>query len=114
MANVKSLMTVTGIVIFNQNIYILEGYIYYNMKPIQTKYGAVVKNKHGYYRVITRKEGNYNKLLHKCVVEDYYGKIPANHSIHHINMNKEDNRIENLIILPMEQHMQLHQILRGE
>lgn len=84
------------------------------MKPIKTKYGGAVKNKYGYYRIITRKEGNFRKLLHRCVVEDYYGKIPPNHNIHHINMDKEDNRIENLIILPMEQHKQLHNMLRGE
>lgn len=81
------------------------------MKAIKTKYGDVVKNKYGYYRIISRKEGNYNKLLHKCVVEDYYGKIPPNHSIHHINRNKSDNRVENLVVLPVEQHRELHKIL---
>lgn len=86
------------------------------MKKIQTKYGGVVRNKYGYYRIITRKEGNYNKLLHRCVVEDYYGRIPPNHNIHHINGNKEDNRIENLIVLPVHQHRELHNMLqnRGE
>ena len=74
----------------------------------KTKYGVAVKNKNGYYRIVTRKEGNYNKSLHKCVVEDYYGEIPVNHSIHHINGDKNDNRIENLIVLPVEQHQTLH------
>ena len=82
------------------------------MKTIQTKYGGAVKNRKGYYRIVTRKEGNYNKLLHKCVVEEYYGKIPSGHSIHHINMDKADNHIENLIVLPIAQHRELHKILK--
>ena len=82
------------------------------MKSINTKYGAAVKSKNGYFRIVSYKEGNYNKSLHKCVVEDYYGKIPANHSIHHINMDKADNRIENLIVLPIAQHRELHKILK--
>ena len=81
---------------------------------LKTKYGLCVINKRGYYRVISHKEGNFRKLLHKCVVEDYYGKIPVNHNIHHINGVKSDNRIENLCVLPVDQHRQLHQMLRGE
>lgn len=77
------------------------------MTTIKTKYGICVKTRRGYYRIISHKEGNYNKLLHRCVVNEYYGNIPDGHNIHHIN-GKEDNRIENLVVLPIEQHKQLH------
>lgn len=81
------------------------------MTTIKTKYGVCVRNKRGYYRIISRKEGNYNKLLHRCVVEEYYGKIPQGHNIHHINGNKGDNRLENLAVLPTNQHRELHKML---
>lgn len=82
------------------------------MTTIKTKYGVCVRNKRGYYRIISHKEGNFRKFLHRCVVKDYYGKIPAGHNIHHINGNKGDNRIENLIVLPIGQHIQLHKMLK--
>lgn len=78
---------------------------------IETKYGVCVRNKRGYYRIISQSEGNFNKFLHRCVVEEYYGKIPQGHNIHHINGDKSDNRLENLVVLPVEQHNQLHKML---
>ena len=78
---------------------------------VKTKYGLAVRNRRGYYRIVTRKEGNYNKSLHRCVINEYYGNIPCGHNIHHVNGDKSDNRIENLIVLPVEQHRQLHTIL---
>ena len=78
---------------------------------LKTKYGVAVKNRQGYYRIVTHKEGNHNKSLHRCVIEDYYGNIPSNHNIHHINGDKGDNRIENLVVLPIEQHKMLHNII---
>ena len=31
-------------------------------------------------------------------------KIPKGYEIHHINLNHEDNRIENLVMLPKKLH----------
>lgn len=81
------------------------------MTSINTKYGVAVRTRNGYYRIVSRKEGNYNKTLHRCVINEYYGNIPKNHNIHHVNGDKSDNRIENLIVLPMEQHKMIHKIL---
>ena len=54
----------------------------------------------GYY-------GRTNKnrdLLHRDVWEFYKGTIPNGFDIHHINGNKEDNRIENLECLSKSEH----------
>ncbi len=47
---------------------------------------------------------NYRKLY-----AEYYGiSINDGYHIHHINRNRNDNRIENLILLPCEVHSKLH------
>lgn len=66
-------------------------------KIIESKYGNIKIQNHGYYQVASYKEGNHNKLLHRLIWEDHYQtKIPENYVIHHINENKLDNRIQNL------------------
>tara|TARA_R110002153_G_scaffold68962_3_gene182845 strand:+ start:1312 stop:1779 length:468 start_codon:yes stop_codon:yes gene_type:complete len=47
---------------------------------------------------------NYRKLY-----ENYYNlKIPFNWEIHHIDANRENNDIKNLIMLPKQLHRALH------
>jgi len=45
---------------------------------------------------------------HRLIWEKKYGKIPKGHQIHHINGDKSDNRIENLQMLYIIEHTQLH------
>jgi len=46
---------------------------------------------------------------HRYVWEKVNGKIPEEKEIHHINGNKKDNRIENLMCLSKSKHMKLEQ-----
>ncbi len=46
--------------------------------------------------------------LHVYVWEFYNGKIPKGYHIHHIDMNKDNNEIENLVMLSASEHEKLH------
>ena len=46
--------------------------------------------------------------LHRLVWQQFYGEIPPRHDVHHINHDPHDNRLENLVCLPMEVHQREH------
>lgn len=50
-------------------------------------------------------------LEHILVYEKAYGvKIPPGHCVHHLNGNKQDNRIENLCLMSNSEHTKHHHI----
>ena len=59
----------------------------------------------GYVRI--RKFGGY-VLEHRYVWETANGEIPDGYQIHHVNGNKKDNRLENLMIMTNSEHQTLH------
>ena len=78
-------------------------------KVLKTKYGTIKIYNHGYYQIISRKEGNRSKLLHRLIFEDFYGfKIPDGYVVHHKDGNKFNNCILNLQLLSKKEHVSLH------
>lgn len=52
---------------------------------------------------------NHNmKCVHRLLYETYVGDIPNGYVIHHINENKLDNRVSNLICMSRDEHITYH------
>lgn len=58
------------------------------------------------YVYIKRKK--HVKMEHRWIYEKVHGVIPPRMVIHHINGNKTDNRIENLLMLNNDMHRKVH------
>lgn len=77
-------------------------------KVLHSKFGNVSIYS-GYYHITSKKEGNYGKLFHRLIFEDFYGfKIPEGYVIHHKNGNKLDNCILNLQMMRHSDHISHH------
>lgn len=74
---------------------------------MQTKFGNAIPNAYGHL-IIT--DGKHNgKRLHRLIYEDYYKiKIPDDWDIHHIDEDKSNNDINNLVLMTHEEHTILH------
>ncbi len=57
-----------------------------------------------------KKDGHYKKdlAIHRIVYNYYKGEIPADYEIHHIDENKDNNNISNLIMLTKSEHALQH------
>lgn len=51
---------------------------------------------------------NGQAYLHRVVWYDAYGPIPKGHVIHHLNGDKNDSRLENLVMLSSQKHRTGH------
>jgi endogenous inhibitor of DNA gyrase (YacG/DUF329 family) len=50
-----------------------------------------------------------DKFVHRHLIELKIGrKLTNNEVIHHINRNRQDNRLENLVIMTREEHINFH------
>lgn len=68
------------------------------------------RDKRGYWIGNVKREGGKTKAkrLHIYVWEKYNGEIPADHHVHHIDHNSDNNEIDNLMLMPKFEHLSLH------
>ena len=79
--------------------------------PIKTKFGTARIGDIGYYRISSHKEGNYGKLLHRLIYADHYDIVLGSDVIiHHLDGNKTNNDISNLITMTNSEHIRQHQL----
>ncbi len=57
-----------------------------------------------------KRNDHYFKLvhLHRAVWTYYYGEIPDGYVVHHIDFNKDNNDISNLMLMTNAEHMKFH------
>lgn len=79
------------------------------IKNVETDHIYSNKNRKGDY--IRRVLGpGYNKglaitvLLHRLVYEMFVGPIPEGFQVHHIDGNKQNNRLDNLMVVSVKEH----------
>ena len=76
---------------------------------IKTKFGNATICNDGYYHITSRKEGNNGKKLSRLVFEDFYNiTLPTNIHIHHVDGNRTNDNIWNLIPMRIEEHSSHH------
>jgi len=67
--------------------------------------GGRYKDEDGYIQINIGK--NKRQYEHRLIWEKAYGKILKGYIIHHLNGIRDDNRLENLIMLPRKRHSPL-------
>ena len=67
--------------------------------------GRIIENRYGYHLIF--KSGKFEPL-HRVVYESVYGEIPDGYVVHHIDGDRGNNDIGNLLALPMPDHIALH------
>ena len=74
--------------------------------------GGRTINASGYIRIKRRDSSHYD-LEHRLVMEKYIGRrLNIWEDVHHINGNRQDNRIENLQLLSHDKHVILEHNIR--
>ena len=76
----------------------------YESKYKMTEYGVAVLNRKDRY--VLPKKGYIS--LARAVYQDKMGSIPKNYEIHHIDGDRKNNDIDNLIAISHEDHVKMH------
>jgi hypothetical protein len=76
-------------------------------------YGHIKPQNNGYMLAYCPKHPNAHKdgyvLMHTVVMEQHLGRYLTKDEVaHHINHNRQDNRIENLLLMNRKEHMAMH------
>ena len=64
--------------------------------------------KTGYYLSTRKTDTGRAERLHRYVWRFYNGDIPDGYNVHHVDEDKANNEIENLLLLPKGEHSSLH------
>lgn len=81
------------------------------LKTRYTKEHYTYGNKGGKYLTFVLCKNKYNHIqrpIHKLVYETFVGPIPKGYDVHHINHNRQDNRLENLCLIEKSKHSKMH------
>ena len=70
-------------------------------------YKFTLDNKTGYY-LSTKKINGKRLRLHVYVWLKHNGPIPLGYAVHHVDENKENNEIDNLVLISDKYHQSLH------
>ena len=72
-----------------------------NSRPVKTKIGT------DFYVYFTpSKDGKYkHRPIHRVLWEAFNGRIPKGLEVNHINLNRQDNRLENLELVTHQQNI---------
>lgn len=96
-----------------ESLYMLsnEGQIYSHPRPY-CEGGYNWGHKCGKYLQICLSKNSkiVNRYIHRLVYETFIGDIPNGYDVHHINHNREDNRVENLCLKKSLDHKKEHSI----
>lgn len=85
-----------------------------NIRTLRRRKIKTKPNNKGYYMVNFHKDNIYKTfLVHRLVYEKYKGAIPFGFVVHHLNGNREDNRIENLGCIRHEVHSSIENSVLG-
>lgn len=71
-----------------------------------TEFGNAYKRKDGYYQISSGI--HQGKLLHRLIYEENFGPIPEGFHIHHLDNDKNNNALENLVLISKSNHHKLH------
>lgn len=74
--------------------------------------GRSTIHKNGYVRVWTG-IGKERDLEHRVVWRQAHGPIPPGHHIHHLDGDKQNNRLENLALVENHAHQEIHRAERS-
>ncbi|MCA1806931.1 MAG: HNH endonuclease [Actinobacteria bacterium] len=72
------------------------------------KHPSVLWNGEKWYFWTDYYKNRKGKLLHRAKYEYTHGPIPEGNQIHHIDGDKSNNAIENLVSLSVSEHIKLH------
>lgn len=85
------------------------------LEQIKIIYDGIVwvKQRSGYYEGThkTKKLKNKKCWLHQYIYEKYYGEQPKGFSVHHKDLNKDNNSIDNLELISRKDHSSMHSTL---
>lgn len=79
-------------------------------RTLRTKYGVALLNRKGYFYLPNGYGEGKPCNLHRKIYMDHIGRrIPKEYEVHHIDGNRLNNNIDNLVALHKDDHSLLHE-----